>query len=231
LGGTKSAQGQNRVRDQHHPHPAATPTAQYHLPMRAFLVVSHTAPLSGDFSLSDLPGGAGRLDVLCRCATEAFLVSHGIRKDVRLFFSIQGRLSIELAGENLRHLNPDERSTAALLRRALSRAQALTPGERAQSTPGIWVSWESLAGLLARLQGGGYQPVLLEEDGRWLRGAPLPDQPLFILSDHQDFTPSELELLAPFPKISLGPRALHGHQCITLVHNELDLREAGWIAG
>lgn len=199
--------------------------------MRAFLVVSHTAPLNGDFSLSDLPGGAGRLDVLCRCATEAFLISHGIRKEVRLYFNIQNRLTLELVGERLRHLNPDERSTAALLRRALSRAQAISPGERAQSTPGIWVTWESLAKLLSRAQRAGLNPILLWEEGSPLRSSPLPNEPLFILSDHQDFTPGELELLAPFPKISLGPRALHGHQCITLVHNELDLREAGWIAG
>lgn len=194
--------------------------------MRAFLVLSHTGPLAGDFSLSDLPGGAGRLDVLCRCATEAFLLSHGIRKDVRLFLAIRGRLVVAMDGAHLRHLNPDERSTAALLRRALTRAQGLPGGQVAKSTPGISVRWESLGELLARLQAEGWTPVVLEEGGAWLRDAPLPDDPLFILSDHQNFATGEWEQLAGLPKVSVGPRSLHGHQCITLVHNELDVREA-----
>jgi len=199
--------------------------------VRAFIVVSHTAPLDGGFSLSDLPGGAGRIDILCRCATEAFLLSHGIRKEVRLYLLIRDRLTIELQGSRLRHLNPDERSTAALLRRALTRAQGLSPGEDAESTPGIRVRWEGLKGLLSRVEGNGFRPVVLAEDGAFLRTSPLPDWPAFILSDHHDFTPEELELLAGYPKISVGPLSLHGHQCITLVHNELDLREAGWRAG
>ena len=203
----------------------------YHGTMRAFVVVSHTGPLSGDFSLSDLPGGAGRLDILCRCATEAFLLSHGIRKDVRLYLVIRNRLLITLIGERLRHLNPDERSTAALLRRAINRAQGITLGEEVESTPGISVRWEGLASLMNRLEGEGFQPVLLEEGATFIRTSPLPDRPAFVLSDHQNFTPEESELLAPFPKVAVGPLSLHGHQCITLVHNELDLREAGWIGG
>lgn len=194
-------------------------------------MVSHTAPLDGDFSLSDLPGGAGRLDILCRCATEAFLLSHGIRKDVRLYLCIRDRLVIELDGKRLKHLNPDERSTAALLRRALTRAQGLPPGETAQSTPGIGVRWEGLKGLLTQVSGEGFRPVVLVEDGAFIRTSPLPEWPAFLLSDHKDFTPEELEILAPYPKISVGPLSLHGHQCITIVHNELDLREAGWLTG
>jgi len=199
--------------------------------MRAFVVVSHTGPLTGDFSLSDLPGGAGRIDVLCRCATEAFLLSHGIRKDVWLYLVIRDRLTIALEGSRLRHLNPDERSTAALLRRAITRAQGISPGEEAESTPGIYVRWEDLASLLGRLQGEGFEPVLLDEEGSFLRTAPLPRWPAFVLSDHRNFTPEERELLSAFPKITVGPLVLHGHQCITLVHNELDLREAGWVNG
>jgi len=197
--------------------------------MRAFIVVSHTAPLEGGFSLSDLPGGAGRLDILCRCTTEAFLLSHGIRKDVRLYLAIRDRLVVELEGRRLRHLNPDERSTAALLRRALTRAQGLSPGESAESTPGIRVRWEGLRELLVRISGEGFQPLVLDEEGQFVRKAPLPAWPAFVLSDHKDFTPAERESLVLYPKISLGPLSLHGHQCITLVHNELDLREAKWV--
>ncbi len=198
--------------------------------MRTFVVVSHTAPLTGDFSLNDLPGGAGRLDVLCRAVTEAFLVSHGIRKDVTLHLVIQDQLILTLRGERLRHLNPDERSTAALLREALRLAQEIPPSAARESTPGILVHRGSLGSLLQQLSTMA-AVFVLDENGVSIRHAALPPNPAFVLSDHKDFTPTELELLAPFPKVCVGPRVLQGHQCITLVHNELDWRAAGWKAG
>lgn len=194
--------------------------------MRTFVVVSHTVPLDGEFSLSDLPGGAGRLDVLCRAATEAFLVSHGIRKEVTLHLVLQDQLTISLWGPRLRHLNPDERSTAALVRAALRGAHALPAGEERASTPGITVRRLGLAPLLADLRAAGATPIILDENGEPIRTTGIPERPAFILSDHQDFTASELALLTGFPRIAVGPRVLQGHQCITLVHNELDLREA-----
>ncbi|MCX7750626.1 MAG: tRNA (pseudouridine(54)-N(1))-methyltransferase TrmY [Candidatus Bipolaricaulota bacterium] len=194
--------------------------------MRTFVVVSHTVPLDGEFSLSDLPGGAGRIDVLCRAAGDAFLLSHGIRKDVALHFVVRDQVTISLWGPRLRHLNPDERSTAALLREALRAGRDLPPGAEREATPGITVRSGGLAALLAHLQGEGIEPVVLDERGEPLRGVPIPRQPAFVLSDHRDFTPEEEELLAPYPKVSVGPLVLQGHQCITLVHNELDLRGA-----
>ncbi len=199
--------------------------------VRTFVVVSHTAPVDGDFPLTDLPGAAGRLDILCRCAVETFLLSHGIRKDARLFLVIRDQLVISMEGHRLRHLNPDERSTAALLRRALARGVTLGPGERGESTSGIAVRRAGLAELVQALREEGTYLVLLDEEGVPISQAPLPANPAFILSDHREFEPKELSLLAKLPRLSVGPRWLHGHQCITLVHSELDQREAGWTTG
>ncbi len=199
--------------------------------MRTFVVVSHTVPLDGDFSLSDLPGGAGRIDILCRCAVETFLVSHGIRKDAVLHLVIRDRLVITLRGDRLRHLNPDERSTAALLRRALTRGAELATDDEIASTQGISVRRAGLAGLLQEINRAGARPMLLDEDGVLLARSPMPEHPAFVLSDHREFEPEERALLASLPRVSVGPRWLHGHQCITLVHAELDQREAGWKNG
>lgn len=189
-------------------------------------MMGHAVPLEGEFSLSDLPGGAGRLDVLCRAANDAFLVSHGIRKDVALHLVIRDQITISLWGLRLRHLNPDERSTGALFREALRAGHNLPPGEEKPSTPGVTVRRLGLAGLLDDLRAAAIVPVVLDEGGDPLRGAPVPEEPAFILSDHQNFTTAENALLAGLPRIAVGPRVLQGHQCITLVHNELDLREA-----
>jgi len=199
--------------------------------VRSFVVVAHTAPLQGGFSLDDLPGGAGRLDVLCRCATEAFLLSHGIRKDVTLHFVIRDQLILDLDGSHLRHLNPDERSTGALVRNALDAAHRQPREAKVVASPGISVRWGGLRDLVEDFRAAGRPLILLDERGEPLRSAELPPAPVFVLSDHKDFTPDEEKILDGAPRVSVGPRVLHGHQCITLVHNELDWREAGWKGG
>ncbi len=191
--------------------------------MRTFAVVGHLAPTGDGFTLDDLPGSAGRMDILCRCVNAALSVSHGIRKDAEIHLILLGPPSppkdVLLQGSGVRSMSPDERSTAALVRKAL----ALPVGESfRESSPGILVRRAGLPGLVAR---GGY--VVLSEDGRDMRT--IPDlSGAFLLSDHLDFTADEEEVLSGLPRISVGPRVLHADHAITVLQNELDRREAKW---
>jgi len=191
--------------------------------MRTFAMVGHLAPTGDGFTLDDLPGSAGRMDILCRCVNAALSISHGIRKDAEIHLILLGPPSppkdLLLQGSAVRSLSPDERSTAALLRKAL----ALPVGESfRESSPGILVRRRGLSTLVSE---GGY--AVLSEDGRDVRT--LPDLPVaFLLSDHLDFTLGEEEVLSGLPRISVGPRVLHADQAITVLQNELDRREAGW---
>ncbi|MFW6448874.1 MAG: tRNA (pseudouridine(54)-N(1))-methyltransferase TrmY [Halobacteriota archaeon] len=194
--------------------------------MRTFVAVAHTAPLEADFPLNDLPGGAGRLDVLCRYVTAAFLLSHGIRADVRVVVVIRDELAIEFRGDDLRHLNPDERSTAALFRRSLEVAADRVVGAYpVESTPGVAVSRRDLAAVLDDLGG---TVLRLHHEGDPLEVPDVPDHPCFVLSDHRDLTPSEAALVdaAADRTVSLGPRALHGNHAIAVAHNRCDLAAA-----
>jgi tRNA (pseudouridine54-N1)-methyltransferase len=191
--------------------------------MRSFAVVGHLAPTGDGFTLDDLPGSAGRMDLLCRCVTAALALSHGIRRDAEIHLLLLGPPAppkeVLIRGDSVRSLSPDERSTAALIRRAL----ALPVGEAfRESTPGILARRGGLAGLVV---GGGY--AVLSEKGKDVRAE--KDLPAgFILSDHLDFTPEEEELMAGLPCLSVGPRVLQADQAITVLQNELDRREAGW---
>jgi tRNA (pseudouridine54-N1)-methyltransferase len=163
------------------------------------------------------------MDLLCRCVNAALGLSHGIRRDAEIHLLLLGPPSppkdVLIRGEAVRSLSPDERSTAALIRKAL----ALPVGEAfRESTPGILVRRGGLPGLLA---GGGY--AVLSEEGKDVRGQEaLP--PGFVLSDHLDFTPEEEGLMTGLPRLSMGPRVLQADQAITVLQNELDRREAGW---
>lgn len=192
--------------------------------MRSFILLGHRAALRPDFTLNDLPGSAGRLDILCRCVTAAFCLSHGIRRDVTVYLVLQNQLVIRLEGTRLKHLNPDERSTGALLQKAL-RAHQEHPEREIESTPGIFISKGTLSTLLQLVGAIHELPLyLLHEQGRPIRETELPQDIVFILSDHCDFQPDEEAFLKEYPKLSLGPLALHADHCIAITHNELDLR-------
>ncbi len=189
--------------------------------MRRFIVVGHQAVTTPDFGLDDLAGATGRLDVLLRCVNSAFMLSHGLREDTELHLALLGPPGpptvLHFVGAELRHLNPDERSTAALVRKALAR------GKEGRSTPGIHVRYQDFHGLLQEFS---ETLVLLREDGQDLRRAELGLDPTFLLSDHRDFSREEaaaIQAVGP-PVVAVGPRALHADHCIVLVHNELDRR-------
>jgi len=199
--------------------------------MRIFIVIGHRAAITPDFSLDDLPGSAGRMDVLCRCVNSAFFLSHDLRRDTELYLVLQDRVTLRFVGKRLRHLNPDERSTGALIRRALQALQERPPapgtGEELESTPGIFVSRRGLAAVLEEAQSKVERLILLHERGEPLRGFPLPRDVGFVLSDHLEFLPKELELMRDLPRLSLGPKVLHADHCIIIAHHELDLRFDG----
>lgn len=187
---------------------------------RAFVIVGHTQPTTPDFTLNDLPGSAGRMDILARCVTAAFCLSHGLRKDVEVFLVLQDEATIRFEGARLKRLNPDERSTGALIQHAL---RALQEG-RTRSTPGVTAARRPLRDVLKELEERGFRLYVLDERGEDIRTAPLAAKSGFVLSDHLNFTPQEEALLEGYPKLSLGPAVLHADHCIPIVHNELDRR-------
>ncbi len=190
--------------------------------MRQFVVVGHDVPTAPDLSLDDLPG-AGRLDVLCRCVTAAFLLSHGIREDVRTHLVVGDQYTITFDGAELRNLNPDERSTAALIRDGLEVRQEAVGAIPAEASPGVSIARRDFAALLEGLADGG-TVIHFHEDGEPVVAADPPADPVFVLSDHSDFATEERSLLSDLAdrRVRLGPEPLHADQAITVAHNYLD---------
>jgi tRNA (pseudouridine54-N1)-methyltransferase len=191
--------------------------------MRQFLVIGHDAPTTPSFELDDIAGGAGRLDVLCRCVNSAFFLSHDIRESVRVHLVLGDEFTVRFEGSELRRLNPDERSTAALIRRALETRDEAIGHMPAESTPGVSIRRMGFADALGDLARGA-TVVQLHEDGDPIVDVDAPSDPLFVLSDHRDFTDEEESLLAAAAdaRVRLGPELLHADHAITVAHNYLD---------
>jgi len=191
--------------------------------MRQFVVVGHDAPTTPDFALDDLAGGAGRLDVLCRCVTSAFFLSHDIRDEVRVHLVLRDEYTVTFDGADLRRLNPDERSTAALVRNALEERDEAIGHQPVETSPGVSLTRRGFEPTLADAARDG-TVVQLHEDGDPVVDVPVPENPVFVLSDHRDFTDVEAELLADRAdrRVRLGPERLHADHAITVAHNFLD---------
>ncbi|MFB6096832.1 MAG: tRNA (pseudouridine(54)-N(1))-methyltransferase TrmY [Haloferacaceae archaeon] len=191
--------------------------------MRQFIVLGHDAPTTPDFSLDDLAGGAGRLDVLCRCVNSAFFLSHGLREDVRAHLVLQDEYTVTFDGPDLRRLNPDERSTAALIRTALDSREEAIGHVPAETSPGVSIRRMGFEAVLEDAARGS-TVVQLHEAGEPVVAVDPPEDPVFVLSDHHDFADAEAALLASTAdrRVRLGPERLHADHAITVAHNYLD---------
>ena len=198
--------------------------------MRYFVITGHKAVTTGDFKLDDIAGGAGRLDILVRCVNSAFFLSHNLRKDVEAYLVCEGGESapktVVFKGEELRYLNPDERSTASLIRNALMKP--VEPGEEVRSSPGVYATRMSFEDVIQKLSEKG-KLVYLKEDGVDCREYDFPENPVFVLGDNHDLTEEEEAIIEKHSpdRICIGPYSLHADHCMIIVHNEADRRSAG----
>lgn len=191
--------------------------------MRRFIVLGHDALTTAEFSLDDLAGGAGRLDVLCRCVSAAVFLSHDVRRDVEISLVLGDEVTVRIDAADLRYMHPDERNIASLLRNALEKREELIGHVPVESTPGISVSKRGFADVLDGI-GDGTTLVQLHEDGDPVVEMEPPADVAFVLSDHREFTEEEVGLLDERvdAKLRLGPEAIHANHAITVAHNFLD---------
>lgn len=190
--------------------------------MRQFVLIAHDAPSTADFPLDALASEAGRMDLLARSLNAGLLASHGIREDSRVHI-VLGDITVSVDGGTVRNLHPDERSIAALLRSALDAREDAIGHQPATPSPGIELYRMGLAATLDRVAAD-RSLVMLHEDGDPAVEAAVPEDPVFVLSDHRDFTDEETDLLEGRAEMRLrfGPTALHADHAISVAHNWLD---------
>jgi len=126
----------------------------------------------------------------------------------------------------LRHIGGfHEQALLARIAAALDASVGMTKEASRAVESGIQVRTLSFEKLVQELAPT-WQLVVMDRKGTPIRDQQFSGNPCFILTDHIPMPKKSLSGLVRLgaQKISLGPRMLFASQCITLIHNELDIR-------
>lgn len=196
--------------------------------MRRFVIVGQRATAAPDFSLLDIPGTSGRLDVLLRCLRAALLVSHGLRRDTVVYLVLLGGerapRTVRFDGASAKFVRPDERSLAVTVKKALAASDGAGPSF-AIVRPGIAVADGGLDAVLDDV--GDASLYVLEEGAPDVREAAIDARgAVIVVGDHLGFDAATRERLtrAGATPIGLGPVSVHAEDAVAIVVNELDRR-------
>jgi len=187
--------------------------------MKQFILYASKAVTSPDFSLDDLTGSGGRMDLVARCICNALWISHDLRRDSCIHVVACGSpnppVVISFYGDRLRGVSPDERNIAAWIKKALARKR---------KNPGISIRKLSFQQLIEQLAEEGSFFYILHEKGTDIARVKLKENPVFVLGDHIGLPVKEEKLVERFKheKISLGTISYLASQCITVLHYEQD---------
>ncbi|MEM5773035.1 MAG: tRNA (pseudouridine(54)-N(1))-methyltransferase TrmY [Candidatus Aenigmatarchaeota archaeon] len=195
--------------------------------MREFILKASKA-FTTPFNLNDL-AGSGRIDLVCRCISNAFFISEAIRKDVCFHAVLEGPKDppklVSFFGDELKRVTPDERNIGAWINKALNVGLGLKKGEEKRVADGIIVAKKSFEELI-REKAKKSQLIYLHPKGKDIREFDFKENFCFVLGDHKGLpkkTESLLERIGA-EKVSVGKIIYLASHVIVICHNELDRR-------
>nr|MDO8081552.1 tRNA (pseudouridine(54)-N(1))-methyltransferase TrmY [Candidatus Freyarchaeota archaeon] len=191
-----------------------------------FILKASNAHTDNKFTVKDLPGTSGRMDLVCRCILSALLLSNTHRVDTVFYAVLEGPprppLIIELDGEKIEELPREELQVGLVLKEMLDPKIESFPSGFRLVKRGFRELVEEQAKkskIYYLYQSGNDVNKTLNE----LKNAEKP-QIAFILGDHIGFNQNDIEYLKEkgIKPLSLGLKEYLGSHCIFLVHEKLD---------
>ncbi|AEF97096.1 UPF0217 protein [Methanotorris igneus Kol 5] len=203
--------------------------------LREFIFKANKTITSSNINLKDLPGSCGRLDLVCRCVSSAFFLSHDIRRDVIFYAVFYGEpnppVALKFVGNELKKVSPDERNIAIFIKKALKKFEETPENKKTEwteSTPGIYVAKKEFRDIILEKKNEGKRILYLHKEGKDFENVKINENEdvMFVLGDHIGIGEEDEKFLEDIgaEKVSLSPLELHADHCIVIVHNILDKR-------
>jgi len=197
--------------------------------VRTFIIKANKVHTRADFSLKDLPGTSGRIDLLCRSLNSAFLLSHGFRKNVRVWLNLNGPpdppKTIRFEGSEIKPktINPDEISLAKIIIKALKVGEGIKePAKEYSVLPGVYVSNLRFEDIIRRTIKNSAL-YYLHEEGKPIERINFKGNVAFVLGDHEGLAREDEAFLEGIAeKVSVGKKSYLTSHVIAYVNIFLD---------
>jgi len=195
--------------------------------MREFILKASKAFTSA-FNLNDLPS-AGRMDVVCRCVSNAIFVSNVIRGNTNFHTILEGPARppklISFFGKHLEEIAPDERKIASIIKNALKLGLNLKKNEERIVSPGVEVAKKGFGGLIEKKRKT-HQLIYLHPKGTDIHEFDFKEDICFVLGDHRGLPKNAERLLDRLGavRISVGRPVYLSSHVVVICQNELDRR-------
>lgn len=199
--------------------------------MRSFVLRARAAPTNSKALLEGV-GQEAHTEILAHTLMNTMFVAQSHREDVTVHLVLESTQdysrTITIQSNDVTNINGfNEATLMNVVARSLDAAQGMAKEECRNVEPGVTVRTISFERLIQELAEN-HQLYMLDKKGEFVRDIAFSPNPCFLLTDHIPMprkTFNSLKRLGT-QKISLGPKMLFASQCVTLIQNELDLRDA-----
>jgi tRNA (pseudouridine54-N1)-methyltransferase len=194
--------------------------------MRTFILFARKARSDSNFSIEDLPGSGGRMDLVARCITAALWLSHNIRDDARIYVVLNGPgnppVTVCFDGSKIQKVSTDERATAMWIKKML---EEKFDKEWHTTYNGIMVARKSFQDIVKELKDSKF--YVLHENGESIGNVKIEGDPVFILGDHLGIPDKDESFVFRYnaEKVSLGKQVYLASSCISVINWVLDQKD------
>ena len=197
--------------------------------MVEFVVRARAAPVDPGKFRAAVGQGLG-VEYLADILKHSLFVSQGHRPEVAVHLVLENSADfsriITIRGDQLGSIDSlHERGVLAVIERALDAGKKLGKDQQESVAGGLTVlarSFEKYVKALAAER----DVFVLHPDGIDIRTLELPEDPVFVMTDHTPMPKNTYKSMARqgIRPVSVGPGMLHAAQCAVLILNELDRR-------
>ena len=177
---------------------------------RIFILLLKITNPNPNLNINNL-SGEGRFDLLSRVLTNVFFLGGGDFKfrtenELWMYFQSYGK-KLVFKGNEIRGMNPDERSQAGILKKVFS-------GEKIKGIEYSSAKWTEISRIFPNC-------IILDETGYKFDELDISSN-IFLMGDHLGLTEEEKLYLSKHKSLSLGKRIYLSSQCVSIINYYLD---------